>query len=97
MNMPVSTTYKQNELLAFIQNFQIVNDGVSPSFDEMADAVGLKSKSGVHRLLSALEERGQIARLRARPRAIQIIPDNIFTGIPSSQLVAELARRGEPA
>ena len=62
-------TKKQNELLLFISQ-QIAKDGVSPSFDEMKDALGLKSKSGVHRLVTALEERGFIRRFANRaPRA----------------------------
>ncbi len=64
-------TRKQNELLLFISQ-QISKDGVSPSFDEMKDALGLKSKSGVHRLVTALEERGFIRRFPNRARALEI-------------------------
>ena len=64
-------TKKQNELLLFISQ-QIARDGVSPSFDEMKDALGLKSKSGVHRLVTALEERGFIRRFPNRARALEI-------------------------
>ena len=65
-------TRKQNELLLFISQ-QIAKDGVSPSFDEMKDALGLKSKSGVHRLVTALEERGFIRRFANRARALEIV------------------------
>ncbi len=64
-------TKKQNQLLLFISQ-QISKDGVSPSFDEMKDALGLKSKSGVHRLVMALEERGFIRRFPNRARALEI-------------------------
>ena len=64
-------TKKQNQLLLFISQ-QIAKDGVSPSFDEMKDALGLKSKSGVHRLVTALEERGFIRRFPNRARALEI-------------------------
>jgi len=65
-------TKKQYELLLFIHERQ-GEGGVSPSFDEMKEALGLKSKSGIHRLISALEERGFIRRLPHRARAIEIL------------------------
>ena len=65
-------TRKQLELLTFLKNHLKKND-VPPSFDEMKDALNLKSKSGIHRLVSALEERGFIRRLPNRARAIEII------------------------
>jgi repressor LexA len=65
-------TRKQLELLDFIQN-RTARDGVPPSFDEMKDALDLRSKSGIHRLITALEERGFIRRLAHRARAIEII------------------------
>lgn len=65
-------TKKQHELLAFI-NERIAESGVSPSFDEMKDALSLKSKSGVHRLITALEERGFIRRLPNRARALEVL------------------------
>ncbi|HTN15803.1 MAG TPA: MarR family transcriptional regulator, partial [Sphingomonadaceae bacterium] len=58
-------TAKQHELLLFIQN-RLEESGISPSFEEMKEALDLKSKSGVHRLISALEERGFIRRLPNR-------------------------------
>jgi len=65
-------TRKQQELLLYI-NRSLGKDGVSPSFDEMKDAVGLKSKSGIHRLITALEERGFIRRLPHRARALEVV------------------------
>lgn len=70
-------TRKQHELLLYI-NQRIRDAGVSPSFDEMKEALGLKSKSGIHRLISGLEERGFIRRLAHRARALEVLrlPDN---------------------
>jgi repressor LexA len=65
-------TAKQRELLLFIDG-RLKKDGVSPSFDEMREALDLKSKSGVHRLISALEERGFIRRLPNRARALEVL------------------------
>ena len=65
-------TRKQHELLTYV-NKRLKADGVSPSFDEMKDALGLRSKSGVHRLITALEERGFIGRLPHRARALQVL------------------------
>jgi repressor LexA len=75
-------TAKQHELLLFIQR-KLEETGISPSFEEMKDALDLKSKSGVHRLISALEERGFIRRLPNRARAIEVIklPDSVAHGI----------------
>ncbi len=64
-------TAKQRELLLFI-NQRLTATGVSPSFDEMKDALRLKSKSGIHRLVSGLEERGFIRRLPHRARALEV-------------------------
>jgi repressor LexA len=65
-------TRKQHELLCFINN-RLVETGVSPSFEEMKEALDLKSKSGVHRLISALEERNFIRRLPNRARALEVV------------------------
>src|ERR1700679_2638577 len=64
-------TRKQKELLLLIRD-RLAADGVPPSFDEMKDALGLKSKSGIHRLITGLEERGFIKRLPHRARALEI-------------------------
>ncbi|MBO0735607.1 MAG: transcriptional repressor LexA [Alphaproteobacteria bacterium] len=65
-------TRKQRELLLFI-NQRLTATGVSPSFDEMKDALNLKSKSGIHRLVSGLEERGFVRRLPHRARALEVV------------------------
>jgi repressor LexA len=71
-------THKQYELLVFVQE-RLRESGVPPSFDEMKDALDLRSKSGIHRLIKALEERGFIRRLPNRARAIEVIrlPDSM--------------------
>ena len=75
-------TRKQFELLRFIHE-RLTEAGVPPSFDEMKDALDLRSKSGIHRLITALEERGFIRRLPNRARAIEVIklPDSVAHGI----------------
>ncbi len=65
-------TRKQKELLLLIRD-RLAADGVPPSFDEMKEALGLKSKSGIHRLITGLEERGFIKRLAHRARALEIL------------------------
>lgn len=80
-------TAKQHELLHFIQQ-RLDASGISPSFEEMKEALGLKSKSGIHRLISALEERGFLRRLPNRARALEVLK------IPEA---AKPAARAEPA
>ena len=77
-------TSKQRELLLFVHD-RLGQTGVSPSFDEMREALELKSKSGVHRLISALEERGFIRRLPNRARALEVlkVPDSSATAAPA--------------
>jgi repressor LexA len=72
-------TRKQHELLMLIHD-RMQMEGIPPSFDEMKDALGLKSKSGIHRLVSALEERGFLRRLHHRARALEVLK------LPESQL-----------
>ena len=81
-------TRKQTELLQFISE-QISRDGVSPSFDEMRDALGLKSKSGVHRLVTALEERGFIRRFPNRARALEV------ARLPNAEAFEDWNRAGQ--
>lgn len=71
-------TRKQHELLLFIHQ-HLQKNGVSPSFDEMKEALALKSKSGIHRLITGLEERGFIRRLPHRARAVEVmrLPNDI--------------------
>jgi repressor LexA len=76
-------TSKQRELLLFIHE-RLKETGVSPSFDEMKEALDLASKSGIHRLITALEERGFLRRLAHRARALEVLklPDSATTAAP---------------
>ena len=88
-------TAKQHELLRFIQR-KLEETGISPSFEEMKDALDLKSKSGVHRLISALEERGFLRRLPNRARALEVLknPEDATPAArkPKADNVVELPR-----
>ena len=77
-------TRKQHQLLVFINQW-LEESGVSPSFDEMKEALGLKSKSGIHRLITGLEEREFIRRLPHRARALEVLrlPDDV--SVPAGQ------------
>jgi len=88
-------TPKQHELLMFIHE-RLGRTGVSPSFDEMREALDLKSKSGVHRLISALEERGFIRRLPNRARALEVVklPETTAAAAPSN--VVQLRPQAPP-
>jgi repressor LexA len=79
-------TKKQHELLTFI-NQRLAATGVSPSFDEMKDALNLRSKSGIHRLITGLEERGFIHRLPHRARALEVIklPEEVAVPIAAEK------------
>ena len=79
-------TLKQYELLMFVHE-RLKESGVPPSFDEMKDALDLRSKSGIHRLIKALEERGFIKRLPNRARAIEVIrlPESAQTSLAPSR------------
>merc|ERR1711965_373208 len=70
-------TKKQKNLLLFI-NKKIRSSGISPSYEEMKNSLNLKSKSGIHRLISALEERGFVKRLAHKARALEVVklPEN---------------------
>ncbi len=76
-------TAKQHELLLFI-NKRLAETGISPSFEEMKDALDLKSKSGVHRLISALVERGFIHRLENRARALEVLKMPETRSVPAA-------------
>lgn len=97
-------TAKQHELLLFIQR-KLEETGISPSFEEMKEALDLKSKSGVHRLISALEERGFIRRLPNRARALEVLrqSEDVTTGkraaANANDMVARVATapRAQPA
>ena len=91
-------TRKQLDLLEFIHK-RLSNDGVPPSFDEMKIALDLRSKSGIHRLITALEERGFIRRLAHRARAIEIVklPESLETSKGFSPRVIEGDKVDKPA
>ena len=97
-------TAKQHELLLYIQR-KLEETGISPSFEDMKDALDLKSKSGVHRLISALEERGFLRRLPNRARALEVLrqPENVTASArsaPANDTVVQLTpprARPEPA
>ena len=81
-------TGKQHQLLTFLIEHQQNEGDITPSFDEMKQAVGLASKSGIHRLVSALEERGYIRRLPNRARAIEVIKTPSGTSVQPSNVVS---------
>ena len=87
-------TRKQYELLRFIHE-RLKESGVPPSFDEMKEALDLRSKSGIHRLITALEERGFIRRLPNRARAIEVIrlPDSVAHGVTNAPFARLRAQR----
>ncbi len=89
-------TKKQLDLLEFIQK-RVQRDGVPPSFDEMKEALDLRSKSGIHRLITALEERGFIRRLAHRARAIEIVklPESLG-GAPTSGFQPRVIQGDKP-
>jgi len=92
-------TRKQHELVCFIYD-KLADTGVSPSFEEMKEALDLKSKSGVHRLISALEERGFIRRLANRARALEVLKMPERGDAPktvTTSNVVELPKREAPA
>jgi len=90
-------TAKQRDLLLFIHK-RLSESGIPPSFDEMKEALDLKSKSGIHRLIMALEERGFIRRLPHRARALEVVklPETLSPTVRSSSLPAN-ARGFEPS
>jgi repressor LexA len=92
-------TRKQHDLLCFVHD-RLADTGISPSFEEMKEALDLKSKSGVHRLISALEERGFIRRLANRARALEVVKMPERGGNPravSSANIVNLAPRKNKA
>ncbi|HEY5073028.1 MAG TPA: transcriptional repressor LexA [Caulobacteraceae bacterium] len=91
-------TRKQHELLMFIHE-RIKETGVSPSFDEMKDALDLASKSGIHRLITALEERGFLRRLPHRARALEVtrLPEQATPVAPPDVLRPHMVQTAKPA
>lgn len=88
-------TKKQHELLLFIHQ-HLQKNGVSPSFDEMKDALALKSKSGIHRLITGLEERGFIRRLAHRARAVEVmrLPNDVEAANAAGRAGAQAGTQG---
>jgi repressor LexA len=92
IGMSIGLTHKQRDCLSFIQSYTDEH-GASPSFEEMKAGLGLKSKSGVHRLLTALIERGHLRRMEYRARAIEIVDHNPLSHFSIEELQAEIVRR----
>ena len=94
---PAMLTRKQHELLALIDQ-HLKQTGFSPSFEEMKDALKLKSKSGIHRLISALEERGFLGRRHHRARALEVLrlPENSPRAAATSRRSRRPVRRSRP-
>ncbi len=90
-------TRKQHELLSFI-DAHLKESGVSPSFEEMKEALSLRSKSGIHRLISALEERGFLRRHHHRARALEVmrLPENMAQQKPTGRRAAAAAPAPQP-
>lgn len=90
----MNITKKRADLLEFIRAYT-QEKGISPSFDEMKEGIGIKSKSGVHRLLTSLVERGHLARTNYRARALFVIeqtPENNLLQLENRLLKDEVAR-----
>ena len=88
-------TRKQYELLMFIHE-RVRESGIPPSFDEMKEALDLKSKSGIHRLITALEERGFLRRMEKRARALEVLklPDNMAETLRPATTRSQVQRAG---
>lgn len=91
--MSVGLTKKQAELLSYIETYS-ATERVAPSFEEMKVALGIKSKSGVHRVITALVERGYLNRMPNRVRALEVVRAPELQDYSTSALLLELRRRG---
>ncbi|PZQ55745.1 MAG: hypothetical protein DI555_06885 [Novosphingobium pentaromativorans] len=89
----IGLTTQQSNLLAYLRRYLDSSGGVAPCFSEMMAATGAASKSGIHRLLTALEERGHIRRIPDRARAIELVDHSDLSAVPVHALLAELRRR----
>jgi repressor LexA len=91
----IGLTEHQRRLLDYLESFIAESGGIAPTFTQMMVHMDMVSKSGVHRLLAALEERGAIRRIPHRARAIEIIPQRAnLRAIATDDLLDEIARRG---
>lgn len=86
-------TPKQNELYQWL--LARIDDPIGPSFSQMAEAVGLRAKSGVVRLIDGLEARGLVTRQPNMANSVRAVRRGSLDGVPSASLIAELMRRGE--
>lgn len=95
----MTMTCAQAEALNFIRSYQAKNMGASPSFDEIRSFMGLSSKSGVHRIVSGLVERGLIKTIPNRKRCLVVVDQEAerktLSGVSTRALIAELSRRRE--
>lgn len=94
----IGLTAKQARCLDFIERYTADNDGIAPSYQQIMEALDMASKSGVHRLVIALEVKGRIRRIPDRARAIEVVSEDSLSALetmPSAALIAELARRAE--
>ena len=87
---PLPLTHKQAKCLAFLQVYTGEN-GIAPSYDELMEHLELVSKSGVHRLIAALEQRGRIARTPGRARCIRVVAPLRSADVPRKGQVADIA------
>lgn len=89
----IGLTRKQLQLLNYVRSYLAENGGVAPSFEEMKDALGIKSKSGIHRLITALIERGFIRRRPHYARTLEVIEADPLERFTTEELLAEVNRR----
>ena len=94
----IGLTSQQAALLSYIERYHAEHEGVSPSYEEMAEALGLASKSGVHRILTALKSKGRIRSLYGRARSLEVLHEASTLSLYSTEaLRAEIARREQLA
>lgn len=91
----IGLTTQQAKLLAFIKRYQAESGHVSPSYSDMMAELGIRSRGRIHVLVTALVERGHIRRPLYGHRAIEIVDHSPLHAVPTSDLIAELTRRGE--
>ena len=94
--MSMALTRRQEELLTFLTIYRDTNPNISPTYEEMMEAVGVSSKSAIHRYICALELRGRIRRIKGHARAIEVVDEHAdpLRNCSLAVLVAEIERRG---
>lgn len=85
-------TAKEAKLLAYLK--ARAHNPVPPSFEEMAEYMGVNSRSSIHRMLTSLEAQGKVRKSKAKARSVEVVPDDPFRGISTQAIVDELIRRG---